>query len=394
MSIGFELLPGRSVASAFFRAARAAGIKRRVIRALEPATLELFAENPLRVLESREDFERAATLAVIGDAGNLELSYGLVDALAGAVQRLGLARASDVPDPFRRVWIEREDGRRKQGVVLRCAEGEVAVFCPPKHDDFLSGGPLLELHYRGFSSSVSYSLRLCDAVMLPGAHVLHLTRPVSGGAIGRTHLRVDVSLPGTLRVAQLDEREVALWPAEILDLSAGGLRVASNLPSEQGSTLEIEVPLSDGGERPLRLPVVVRWNRVDGQGRRTQGLQFVSAPAQAAERYGRLLSSLTSGASSELEVASVEAAEEPELATRAPGSTREELRRALNEVRLRALQVEIELLDRLQHGEPMQSVLRAEREALIELTQDLRCGVLRSIQDQDSLESIQDRSQH
>jgi len=45
------------------------------------------------------------------------------------VEKLGFARASDVPDPFRRVWVTSSKVRRR-GVILSCQDGDVAVLCP------------------------------------------------------------------------------------------------------------------------------------------------------------------------------------------------------------------------------------------------------------------------
>lgn len=191
----------RRSSDAFARTARAHGVRSRAVRALEPAARELFPDQPENVLASRELFEQAAKHAVVGIAGNLDLSFGLVDVLAGAVEALGLARASDVPDPFRRVWIRNDAGVRRRGVVLRCEGGEVAVFCPPGRDPFSATSDVVKMSYRGFSSAVEYDLKLNDAVRLPGALVLHLTRPESGGAIGRATRRVEVRIPARIQAA-------------------------------------------------------------------------------------------------------------------------------------------------------------------------------------------------
>ena len=304
-------LVGRS-SGAFVRAACARGVKLRVARALEPAADELFGPRPEEILTSRSAFERAAMHTVIGDAGNLELSFSLVDVLASTVETLGLARASDVPDPFRRVWIRNSAGARKRGVVLRCEMGEVAVFCPAGQERrlerrnkvqgqqpgsgrrFTDAGDIMKLSYRGFSSSVEYELRLNDAVRLPGALVLHLSRPDGEGAIGRDNRRVDVRLEGVVRaVGNFASGESdAPIPCRILDASSGGLRIASDIDFEKGREVELQVWLPDDGTEALSLTALIRWNRSDDTGQRTQGLQFAGLSPSATERYRRYLGSL------------------------------------------------------------------------------------------------------
>ena len=286
----------RHSAGAFLSSARARGVRSKVARALKSAALALFPENPQVVLSSRVAFEQAATHAVIGDAGNLELSFGLVDALAGAVETLGLARASDVPDPFRRVWVINRDGARKRGVVLRCAEGEVAVFCPPSQDPFTGAGHVMKLSYRGFASSVEYELHLNDAVRLPGALVLHLTRPGGGGAIGRDNRRIQVDLRGSVRaLGNSAGPEWTEWTAcHILDVSAGGMRIASDLPLGPGQELEVQLSLPDDDEQPIEPKAIVCWNRADQDGNRCQGLQLVDWPAAMGARWETFLQRLTS----------------------------------------------------------------------------------------------------
>ena len=270
------------------------GVKARVARTLEPAALELFPDDPEDVLTSRACFERAAMHTVVGDAGNLELSFGLVDELASTVEKLELARASDVPDPFRRVWIVDEAGDRRQGVVLRCERGEVAVFCPPNHGGFTGTGSLMKVSYRGFSSSVEYELRLNDVVRLPAALVLHLNRPGGAGAIGRKELRLDVHLPGQVRALGAAEsiEPTAPLPCEVLDVSVGGLCIASELPYGAGQAVEIALELPDASPEPYRAMASICWNRTDASGRPTQGLKLTGSTEGQAQRYELYLNSL------------------------------------------------------------------------------------------------------
>ena len=106
--------------SAFVEAARARGVPASVARRLERAAGQVSPEEPQKVLASRELFESTAIRAVLADGGNLELSFGDADKIAGAVEKLGLARTTDVPDPFRRVWVSNAATRRR-GVVSRTA---------------------------------------------------------------------------------------------------------------------------------------------------------------------------------------------------------------------------------------------------------------------------------
>ena len=284
---------GRPSAS-FVRTAQRRGVRRKVAKALEPAALHLFPDQPLEALNSREAFEQAAAHAVLGDANNLELSYRFVDAFATALEALGLARATDVPDPFRRVWLTDVEGARQRGVVLRCERGEVAVFCPATHEPFTPAGPIFKMSYRGHVSSVEFELKLSDAVRLPEALVVHLARPEAGGSIGRNNLRVDVQMPASVRA--LGDVEPISWReaqrCEILDVSAGGLRIASELPfgAEQQVTLNVPLPDAEGGD--LTLTAKICWNRVDDAGLRTQGLLIVDASQGESDRYLAFVSEL------------------------------------------------------------------------------------------------------
>jgi len=279
-----KVLGGSS--GSFRRAARRRGLRSKVARILAPAARELSPNAPEDVLDSRELFEKAAMRAVIGEAGNLELSFRLVDALASALERLGLARESDVPDPFRRVWVESDSGMRNRGVVLRCQAGEVAVFCPPRGKSSEDIGSVLHVHYRGFSSQVGYDLRLNDAVRLPGALVLHLTRLEGSGAIGRSAYRYPVSL-AALACGGDGKQEAC----EVLDISSGGLHMQGTQAYDMGEIVHIEVQLGDADERPFTAQGDVRWI-VESEGRHNHGLMFRDLPAPHVDRLMRFLRSL------------------------------------------------------------------------------------------------------
>jgi hypothetical protein len=278
----------RRPSGAFLHAARKRGLPARAARALEAAAREAAPDAPDSIFDSRELFERAAALAVLGDAGNLELSYHLVDLLATTVEKLDLARSSDVPDPFRRVWVENESGTTRRGVVLRCASGEVAVLCPPSGKSIADIGAPLRLRYRGFGSAVDYELRLNDAVRLPGAQVLHLTRLDGLGAIGRVHPRYQVSIEGRLETDDgFDD------PCAVLDISAGGVRVKSEHSYEVGQCVRATLALDDGDEVPFATRCEVRWVADLPHGQ-ALGLLFDELPEPLSERLSSHLRQLAS----------------------------------------------------------------------------------------------------
>ena len=283
----------------FFAEARSRGLSARVSRALESAAYELYPEDPLEVFELRERFEEIATHAVTGDAGNLELSYGLVDDLASAVEKLGLARESDVPDPFRRVWISSHGGDRIRGVVLRCAKGEVAVFCPPGAQAPGRIGEVLRFDYRSFRSAVGYDLYLNDSVRLPEALVLHLNRPDEEGAIGREQHRHEIRIEAGVRgLGDLGSPE---WsnprPCMILDVSLGGMRIASNLPFGRNHAVEIEFASTTDEGVQFLLPAVIAWNREDPEEGPCQGLELEGVLPEMERQYQRFIRGLERSAS-------------------------------------------------------------------------------------------------
>jgi len=280
-------------ADSFVRAARERGVKSVIARTLEFAAAELVPGNPISVLESRELFEQAALKSVIGDAGNLELSFRLVDALASTLEMLELARSSDVPDPFRRVWVSNDAGVRERGVVLRVRGGEIAVFCPPGEDGFSSTGRMLRVSYRGFSSSVEYDLELNDAVRLPGALVLHLTRADGEGAIGRDNRRFEAEIPGRIREIA-DEGTLAppYWAFRTIDLSAGGLAATVEYALPRGTRVDLELAIPDGSPEALEATAVVRWVRDKADGLKAIGLEYESLSEIARDRVTVLLHKL------------------------------------------------------------------------------------------------------
>lgn len=280
----------RAPAGSFLREARARRLPARVARLLERSAAEICPQQPTRILESRELFERAAMHAAAGKGGNLELSFRTVDALATSVETLGLARSSDVPDPFRRVWVQGV-GTRRPGVVLACGDGEVAVLCPPARGVLPEAGSVLKLGYRGFSSTVEYELRLDDPVRLPRGQILNLTRTDGRGAIGRVHERFPVYLRARVQRREPGAAGFERVPCEILDFSASGVRMECNESFATGDALSLEIELPDGGE-PLATPAAVRWARAGSAGQHSHGLLFTDLSKPARERLDRFMATL------------------------------------------------------------------------------------------------------
>jgi len=278
-------------AGAFVRQACSRGIKRGVAKALEPAAREIAPEDPQSILESRELFEQAAMRTVIGDAGNLELSFGLVDGLASAVEELGLARASDVPDPFRRVWVENPEGRRRRGVVLTLEREEISVFCPPASEAIASIGSPLILRYRGFSSSVQYELLLNDSVSLPGTQILHLTRLAGSGAIGRGSDRYSVSIEALAGFVPKQDEGAPEPPVEchVIDLSSGGVQFVCTRLYQTGDTIDLRFPIPDGEPAAFHVRGEIMWIGGACDAGHSQGLRFQELNPRDQERLDMYL---------------------------------------------------------------------------------------------------------
>jgi hypothetical protein len=279
--------------SAFFRAARARGLPARVAWRLESVAREVAPLQPESVLLSRDLLEKAALRAAVGDGGNLELSFAVVDALAAAFETLELVRSNDVLDPFRRVWVSAESQARRRGVVLSCRDGELTVFCPHQRSPVPRAGTLMTLGYRGFASQVEYKVKLDDPVRLPGGLMLNLTRVVGQGNLGRVHQRFAVKLQAVVR-PRPDEIDVGnpFLPCEVLDLSAGGLRLECAASFEAEQIVQIEVPLPDGDGQPFAALGVVRWVRRGTQERHGYGLLFHELPQPSLQRLERFMATL------------------------------------------------------------------------------------------------------
>lgn len=262
-------------------------LPKRISKALMPSARALFPEHPEIVLESRPEFEAAAANAVLGDAGNLDLSYKLAESFASAADSLGFGPQSDSPSPFSRVWIMDAAGERREGVVLRCEYDEIAVFCAPTTAPFRPSSPEMRLSYRGVLSPVEFNLHINDAVRLPDALVLHLTRPGGNGGIGRDKLRVNVSLVGGVRaLGDVQPLEWTEWHhCEVLDLSATGMRIQSDLPFAENQAVELTLVLDDGSRLPFEATAKIRWNRADEAGQRSQGLILSDLDQDTSARY-------------------------------------------------------------------------------------------------------------
>jgi hypothetical protein len=285
----FQIL--RPPPGTFLRLARSRGVPLRVARLLEPAAEEICPQQPARILESRELFERAALHAAAGKGGNLELSFRVVDLLATTLETMGLARSSDVPDPFRRVWVRNESGSRWPAVVLACGDGEIAVLCPPRRSPIPDAGQVLRLSYRGFSSPAEYDLRLDDPVRLPRGLILNLVRLDGRGSIGRAHERFPVYFQAQVRRHPPETGGEELETCEILDFASNGVRMECATAFETGHGVWIEMPLPDG-EQPFATPAVVRWARAGSEGQRSHGLLFTELSKASRERLDRFLETL------------------------------------------------------------------------------------------------------
>lgn len=231
---------------------------------------------------------------MVGDHGNLELSFQRVNLLAGALETLGLTRASDVPDPFRRVWVSSQNGVRTRGVALTCENDEIAVFCPPGGTQVSDAGTIMKLSYRGFSSPVEFKLRMNDSCLFPGWLMLHLSRVEGSGRIGRQKQRFDVSLSGTVRDAPADaadpgEGEQA---CEVLDISSGGVRMECARQYPEGIRVECAIWLTDGAAQAFTFEADVRWVRPGSQDRESHGLLFANLSQENTRRLERYLERL------------------------------------------------------------------------------------------------------
>ena len=257
----------------FAKVARRKNVPAKIIPILEAAAEQLFEDDLHCVLEDRERFEEVALHAITGDAGNLELSFQFVDGLANLVEKLDLARASDEPDIFRRIWIKDKTGKKLHGVVVRREDGEIAVFCPPSKKRFAELGELLQLEYRGVKSAISYQLQINDTVRLPKAYVMHLTRPAGQGAVGRMHKRFVVNLPGFVHRGTATEKQSEPIPCKVMDISFGGVCLKCSAEFERGSPVFLEAFLEDGSSQPFGIECTSSWARTTAEGNLV-GLQF------------------------------------------------------------------------------------------------------------------------
>jgi len=255
--------------SDFAAEARSRGLTRRIIKLLEPAALHMNPDDPGLVLQSRELLERTALYAAVGDHDNLELNFQRVDLLAQAFELLGLTRVSDIPDPFRRVWVCSALNERIRGVALTCENGEIAVFCPPGAKQ-LGEGTTLDLAFRGFSSPISFPLKLDDSCLFPGGLMLHLTRPEGQGLIGRSEPRYHVQLEGRASRRHVTDPQ----PCKVLDMSLSGLRMQSTSRFDAQEILSLSVALGDEQNEPLTCEALVCWTRKTPDGLHEHGLAY------------------------------------------------------------------------------------------------------------------------
>ena len=283
----FERIAG---SNEFARAAMKRGVPRTLARLLGNAAGELCPEQPMKVLDSRELLERVALHVAVGDCGNLELSYARINQLAECFELLELTRTTDIPDPFRRVWISNGSGRSFGGVALTCENEELAVFCPPDGKPVAEEGRLLTISYLGFDDTVNFQLRLVDSCLFPGGLMLHLARAEGTGAIGRRQQRFEVDLPASIRPHNADRERSCL----VLDVSLGGLRVDCDMPLSPGQCVSLKLWLADGEIEAFVSEVEVRWARPVSGGRSTHGLRFIDLDSRQERRLATFLAQLRS----------------------------------------------------------------------------------------------------
>lgn len=286
-----QLLTRFGSSSEFVRAATSRGLPRAVSRLLEQGACHVCPDQVTRVLESRELLEQAALHVATGNGANLELSFSRINLLAECFETLELTRTTDIPDPFRRVWVSNDSGSRICGVALTCENDEIAVFCPADGKLVADEGHVLTIAYRGFSSTVEFQLRLIDSCLFPGGLMLHLSRVEGGGGIGRRQQRFDVDLPGAIR-SRNGERDRSCL---VLDISMGGLRVECERPLEGGQRLGIKVWLPDGEIDAFVADTELCWVRPGSSGRQAHGLRFVELNARQERRLSLFLLGLGSG---------------------------------------------------------------------------------------------------
>lgn len=272
------------LSSEFLAEARNQGLTWSDARLIEAAARTVSPDDPGLVLQSRELLERTALEAAVGDGGNLELSYRTVDRLARIFERLGMARSSDIPDPFRRVWVGTGGKDRTAGVALTVENGEIAVFCPAGAKG-LSEGAALELSYRGFTSSVGLPLRLVDSCLFPGGLMLHLSRPGGQGGIGRGQPRYRVQLDGSVNRRHLSDR----LPCQVLDMSLSGVRLECSQQYDPQEVLAMAVWLSHEDPEPFSFEARVAWSRSREDGAAEHGVEFIELGAQELHRLQAFL---------------------------------------------------------------------------------------------------------
>jgi len=149
-----------------------------------------------------------------------------------------------------------------------------------------------KLSYRGFSSTVEYTLRLDDPVRLPRGYIVNLTRGDGRGSIGRAHERFSVYIPAKIRRVQAD-RESDSAASDLRDprpqrrRRTRGLRVVVRvrlLPCESSS----EFPEAANRSR-RRVPF--EWAR-PSDGRFGHGLLFTDVSRVDRQRLDSLIATL------------------------------------------------------------------------------------------------------
>lgn len=272
----------------FVEEAHRNGLPMKVAKTLDSAVQDLYPEEPASILKSRDRFEKTAQRSISEELGKLALSYDSLNALAMAVETLDLARSGEVPDPFRRVWVQNEEGARMEGVVLTCIGIEVAVFCDSADHSFAKSGSVIQLSYREASSTIVYELQLNDLVRLPKTNVLHLGRRSGVGSIGRVTERHDVEIMGFLQQEAEDGEKPKAMPCKILDISMDGVRLVGKMNPKELERIHLDVFLDDDITEPFSVECAARWSKPVLEGYQV-GLQFSELSQGHADRLQKAI---------------------------------------------------------------------------------------------------------
>ena len=122
-------------------------------------------------------------------AGEIEDVGRKVEGYAIALERLGLARTSDVPDPFRRVLLQLRGGARQLAVSVSNTDGKLVLIAPPQATITERRRDTIRVIYGGERHMVEYPLIVSGISHGPTGTVIFLKRPQGEGRFGRVERR-------------------------------------------------------------------------------------------------------------------------------------------------------------------------------------------------------------